>query len=314
MKRNHLALTILIAGATLLRVCGANFVVKNETAFAKLFPEAGTLEKLGTDMGFLEGPAWVPKDGGYLIFSDIPNDELKKWTREAGITTFRKPSHNANGNTVSPEHELVTAEHSGRRICLTQTDGSVVTLVDKYEGKKFNSPNDVIVQSDGAVWFTDPDYGLGKSPKEQEGNYVYRYDRKSNEARAVIKDCDKPNGLAFSPDETKLYVADSGKPHHIRVFAVGKDHSVSDGKVFCVIDKGGPDGIRCDAQGHIWSSAGDGIHIFGPDGVLIGKLLVPETPANLCFGGADGKTLFITARKSLYAIPTLMSGPKYHAR
>jgi len=194
-------------------------------------------------------------------------------------------------------------------VSVTEKDGMVRSVVDTFEGKKFNSPNDVVVKSDGSYWFTDPDYGLGKNPKEQAGNYVYRFDPKSKSITAVVKDFDKPNGLCFSPDEKKLYVADSGKPKHIRVFEVQSGGTLDSGKVFCTIDKGGPDGIRCDNGGRIWSSAGDGVHVFAPDGKLIGKILVPESPANLCFGGADGKTLYITARKSLYAIPTLVTAP-----
>jgi len=166
------------------------------------------------------------------------------------------------------------------------------------------------VKSDGTVWFTDPDYGLGQNPKEQPGNYVYRYDPKGKKATAVLKDFDKPNGIVFSPDEKKLYVADSGKPKHIRVFTVKSDGTLDEGKVFCTFDKGGPDGIRCDKDGRIWSSAGDGVHIFSEDGSLIGKILVPEAPANLCFGGSEGKTLFMTARKSLYSIPTSVAAPR----
>ena len=164
-------------------------------------------------------------------------------------------------------------------------------MADKYEGKKFNAPNDVVVKSDGTVWFTDPDYGLGKQPKEVAGLYVYRLDPKSGSISVVVEDCDHPNGLCFSPDEKRLYVADSGKPHLIRAYDVQKNGTVDNGRVFCVIDKGGPDGIRCDAKGRVFSSAGDGVHIFDADGALIGKILVPETPANLCFGGKDGKTL-----------------------
>ncbi|MGI8966880.1 MAG: SMP-30/gluconolactonase/LRE family protein, partial [Limisphaerales bacterium] len=151
----------------------------------------------------------------------------------------------------------------------------------------------------------DPDYGLGKNRKEMDGNFVFRFDPKTKNLSAVAKDFDKPNGICFSPDEKKLYIADSGAPHSIRVFDVQKEGMLTNGKGFCVIDKGAPDGIRCDKDGRIWSSAGDGVHIFAPDGLLIGKILVPETPANLCFGGNDGKTLFITARTSLYAITVL---------
>ena len=301
--------TSLAIGVSLIATA-AEFDIRDEAEFKKVVSADAKVEKLGGDMGFLEGPVWNPADGGHLIFSDIPNNELKKWTKADGLTTFRKPSQNANGNTLDLQGRLTTAEHSGRRVSVTEKDGTVRSVVDAFEGKKFNSPNDVVVKSDGTYWFTDPDYGLGKNPKEQAGNYVYRFDPKSKSVTAVVKDFDKPNGLCFSPDEKKLYVADSGKPKHIRVFEVQRDGTLDSGKVFCTIDKGGPDGIRCDNAGRIWSSAGDGVHVFAPDGKLIGKVLVAESPANLCFGGADGKTLYITARKSLYAIPTLVTGAK----
>lgn len=288
----------------------AEFDIRDEAEFKKIVSADAKVEKLAGDMGFVEGPVWNPANGGYLVFSDIPNNELKKWTKDGGLTTFRKPSQNANGNTLDLQGRLTTAEHSGRRISVTEKDGAVRSVVDAFEGKKFNSPNDAVVKSDGTYWFTDPDYGLGKNPKEQAGNYVYRFDPKGKSVTAVVKDFDKPNGLCFSPNEKKLYVADSGKPRHIRVFEVQRDGTLDSGKVFCTIDKGGPDGIRCDNAGRIWSSAGDGVHVFAPDGKLIGKILVPESPANLCFGGADGKTLYITARKSLYGIPTLVTGAK----
>jgi gluconolactonase len=293
---------VLVTG--ILGATAAEFDIRNEAEFNKLVSSSAKVEKLAGDMGFVEGPVWVTEEGGYLVFSDIPNNELKKWSKDGGLTTFRKSSNNANGNTLDLQGRLTTAEHSGRRVSMTEKDGTVRTVVDSFESKKFNSPNDVVVKSDGTYWFTDPDYGLGKNPKEQAGNYVYRFDPKSKTVTAVVKDFDKPNGLCFSPDEKKLYVADSGKPRHIRVFEVSNDGIVGEGKVFCSIDRGGPDGIRCDNGGRIWSSAGDGVQIFAPDGSLVGKVLVPESPANLCFGGADGKTLYMTARKSLYAIPT----------
>lgn len=284
------------------------FLVRNADEFKKCVAAEARVQKLAGDMGFLEGPTWHPD--GFLVFSDIPNNELKKWTKDAGVTTFRKPSQNANGNTIDLQRRLLTAEHTARRISVTGKDGVARPLVEQHNGKKFNSPNDVVMKSDGTVWFTDPPYGLPKDQqKEQEGNYVFRFE-KPNKTTIVVKDFDMPNGLVFSPDEKKLYVADSGKPKHIRVFDVNSDGTVSEGKVFCKIDKGGPDGIRCDADGRIWSSAGDGVQIFAPDGSLIGKILVAESPANLCFGGIDGKTLFITARKSLYSIPVLVSAAK----
>jgi gluconolactonase len=183
----------------------------------------------------------------------------------------------------------------------------VTPLITTYNGKKFNSPNDVVVKSDGSIWFTDPPYGLPKGQKreiDKQGVYCF----KDGKVTMVASDFDMPNGPCFSQDEKKLYIADSGKPHHIRVFDVGNGQLKND-KVFTIIDKGVPDGIRCDQFGNIWSSAGDGVQIFaGPDGHLVGKILVPETPANLCFGGLDGKTLFITARHSLYSVNLTVTG------
>ncbi len=270
-----------------------------------LFVEGAKVERLATGMQFLEGPVWITKDGGYLVFSDIPANELKKWTRSGGVSLFRYPSKNANGNTTDTKGRLVTAEHSGRRITFTSKKENVKPLVSDFNGKKFNSPNDLVVKSDASVWFTDPDYGLPKGEaKELDGNYVFRFDEKKKSLDAVVTDFDKPNGLCFSPDEKFLYVADSGAPHHIRRFEVREDGTLAGGKVFCVINPGGPDGIRCDQEGRLWSSAGNGVQVFSPEGVLIARLNLPETAANLCFGGEDGKTLFITARTSLYAVKT----------
>lgn len=292
------------------RVDAADFDIRDEAEFGKIVAPDARLTKLATDMQFTEGPVWVAAQGGCLVFSDIPADELKKWAAQDGLTTFRKPSQNANGNTVDRAGRLISCEHSARRVSRLEKDGPIVTLVDQFDGKKFNSPNDADVKSDGSIWFTDPDYGLRSQPHDYEGCFVFRFDPKTKALNVVAKDFDKPNGIAFSPDEQRLYVADSGKPHHIRRFEVQADGTVKGGAVFCQIDRGVPDGIRCDAAGRVWSSAGDGVHLFAPDGKLIGKILVPETPANLCFGGADGKTLFITARKSLYSIPVRVKGAR----
>jgi gluconolactonase len=307
MKRS-VSISLLLAVTA--RLVASDFDVRNEAEFKKIIPAEAKVERLATGMGFLEGPVWNPADGGYLIFSDIPNNELKKWTKKEGVTTFRKPSSNANGNTIDISGQLMTAEHSGRRISFTTTSGAVKTIVDQYNGKKLNSPNDVVVTSDGVIWFTDPDYGLGQNPKEQEGNYVFRFDPMTGKTTAVVKDFEKPNGLCFSPDESKLYIADSGKPRHIRVFEIRKDGTLANGRIFATIDQGGPDGIRCDAEGRVWSSSGNGAQVFAPDGSLIVKINLPESGANLCFGGADGRTLFVTARKSLYAVPTLVNGAR----
>ncbi len=221
---------------------------------------------------------------------------------------FRNPSRNTNGNCLDPGNRLISCEHGGRRVSIENLDGKQYTIVENYNGKKLNSPNDVVVKSDGSIWFTDPDYGLAGRTKEQPGNYVYRFDPYSQTLKVQVKDFDRPNGLCFSPDETKLYIADSGKPKHIRVFNVQADGEINQGRVFCRIDQGGPDGIRSDVEGRIFSSAGDGVHIFAPDGSRIGKIFCPEAPANLCFGGWDYQTLFITARSSLYAIELKVPG------
>ncbi len=284
----------------LLLATAADFEIKDQKAFDRLFPKGAKVERLATDMQFIEGPVWLSKEKR-LVFSDIPANELKHWTRAGGVKTFRKPSNNANGNTLDRGGAIVTAEHTAHRISRTRPDGSVEMLVEQFEDKDLNSPNDVVVKSDGSLWFTDPDYGLGQRKKAQEGNFVYRFDPASKTLTPVIKDFDKPNGLCFSPGEKKLYVADSGAPRHIRVFTVSADgRSVSGGEVFVKIDKGGPDGIRCDRAGNVWSSSGDGAQIFAPDGHLIARILLPEAAANLEIG--DGM-LFLTARKSLYAVP-----------
>ncbi len=289
----------------------ADFEIKQEAEFKRIVSPSAKVEKLASGFKFVEGPQWVPSAGGFLIFSDIPSDTIHKWTAKEGVTVFRQPSSNANGNTIDNQGRVLSAEHAGRRLALREKDGAVVTLVDTFNGKKFNSPNDVVVKRDGTVWFTDPPYGLvDKNDKQQAGNYVFRLDPASKKISIVIQDCDMPNGLCFSPDEKRLYIADSGKPKNIRVYEVNADGTTANGKVFCAIDKGAPDGIRCDSAGRVWSSAEDGVQIFDPNGNLIGKILVPESPANLTFGGEGMNTLFITARKSLYAIPVLAKGIK----
>jgi gluconolactonase len=310
MRRLPLALPLLLILTSTLRAAAESFDIKNKDEFAKIVP--ADAEKLATDMKFLEGPVWSAEDGGFLLFSDIPANHINRWDDRHGLVVYREQSNGANGNTRDGRGRLISCEHQTRRVTRTEKDGTTVTvLADKFEGKRFNSPNDGVVKSVGTIWFTDPPYGTPKGEqKELDKNYVFRLDPKTKEIKAVISDCDMPNGLAFSPDEKKLYVADSGKPKHICVFNVAADGSVTGGEVFCKIDNGAPDGIRVDDAGRLFSSAKDGVQIFSDKGELIGKILLPESCANLCFGGKDKDELYMTASKSLYRIKLKPSGAK----
>ncbi len=277
------------------------FVIDQQEVFESIVDTSQSVELLADGFRFTEGPVWVEEDAGYLVFSDIPANRLYRWDSRNGITVFREPSGNTNGNLLDLQGRILSCEHGTRQVTVRLSTGKQAVVIDQHAGGKLNSPNDIAVRSDGTLWFTDPTYGLGSREKEQEGNYVYRYDPVGRQIRPIATDFVQPNGLCFSPDESKLYVADSGSPRHIRVFQIWDHDVVSGGEVFCEIDRGGPDGIRCDAEGRVWSSAGDGVHIFDVDGKRIGKILTPQAPANLCFGGEDGKTLFLTCRSGLYA-------------
>ncbi|WP_299391686.1 SMP-30/gluconolactonase/LRE family protein [Pelagibius sp.] len=271
------------------------------------------VEKLYTGTLWAEGPVYFC-DGDFLLWSDIPNNRILKWTAGAGVTEYRRPSDYSNGHTRDREGRLVSCEHGARRVTRTEWDGSVTVLAESYQGKRLNSPNDVVVKSDGTVWFTDPPYGIlsdyegYKADSEIGANYVYRLDPKACDLTVVADDFDKPNGLAFSPDEKTLYIADTGLSHdpegprHIRAFQVGDDNSLSGGEVFAVCDTGVFDGFRLDEDGNIWSSGGDGVHCFSPAGELLGKIRIPEKVSNVTFGGAKKNRLFITATTSLYAV------------
>jgi len=291
---------------------------------------AGTMavERVATGFRWAEGPVYFPA-GRYVLFSDIPNNRIMRYSEDDGhLSVFRQPSMNSNGNTIDREGRLLTCEHSGRRVTRTELDGSITIIADKYNGKKLNSPNDAVVASDGSIWFTDPVYGIGgnyegiKAAPEQEKHNVYRVDPKSGDVKVVVDDFVEPNGITFSPDEKKLYVIDTGftdgpdNPSHIRVFDVdvgaGK---VSNGKVFAEMPKPSiTDGMRCDSDGRIWCSVGwgdpneDGVRCYAPDGDLLGKLHIPETVANLCFGGTYRNRLYICGSTSLYAVYTSVQG------
>jgi len=259
------------------------------------------VQPVATNLKFTEGPVWLP-GAQTLLFSDIPANTIYQWTPAAGLSVFRSPSHNANGNILDREGRLITCEHGARRVTRTETNGTVTVLTAAYRGRAFNSPNDAVVKRDGTIWFTDPPYGLGTRDKEQDGNYVFRLDPGAAEPVIVARDFVMPNGLCFSPDESMLYIADSGAPRHIRRFRVTATNTLKDDGVFAAITPGAPDGIRVDARGRLFSTAGDGVHVFSPSGTLLGKIHTYESAANCCFGGPDGATLFITARTSVWRI------------
>jgi gluconolactonase len=285
----------------------------HDDRFRHLIVPSSGLEELYSDCRWAEGPVWF-SDLQCLIWSDIPNQRMLRWVKDGGVSVFRTPSNFANGNTRDRQGRLVSCEHGGRRVTRTEIDGSITVLADSYEGKRLNSPNDVVVRSDGSVWFTDPTYGIKsdyegfRAEPEQATRNVYRLDPETGEIDAVVTDFGQPNGIAFSPDEKILYVADSSSSHdpsaprHIRAFDVVDGRQLKNSRVFCDIDNGLADGFRVDVDGNVWTSAGDGVHCFGPDGKLLGKILLPQTAANLTFGGPRRNQLFITATKSLYAI------------
>jgi gluconolactonase len=277
--------------------------------FSQLLVGQGVVERLWTGGRWVEGPVWFG-DGRYLVFSDIPNNRMLRWTEETGdVTVFRQPADNSNGNTRDRQGRLVTCEHLTRRVTRTEHDGTVTVLLDRFDGHRLNAPNDVVVKSDGSVWFTDPGYGIlgnfegDKAPLELPRN-VYRVDPSTGQAGAVIGDMDRPNGLCFSPDESLLYVVDVSE---IRVFDVTGD-SVANGRQFVDMSPGGSDGIRVDTDGNLWSAAQgggegfDGVHCYTPDGTLLGRIHLPEGCANLCFGGIKKNRLFMTASRSLYSL------------
>ena len=282
-----------------------------DPAFKSFVMGNAPVKNLAGGFDWTEGPVWFG-DANCLLFSDIPNNRIMRWSPGAGVSTSRKPSNFANGHTRDREGRLVSCEHGTRRVTRTELDGSITVIADSYDGKRLNSPNDVVVKSDGTIWFSDPHYGIMtnyegyKSEQELPCN-VYRVDPSDGSIEAVLTDFNCPNGLAFSPDESKLYVADTGRmfgsdPQHIRAFDVDASGKLTGGNVFHVISPGCADGFRLDTDGNIWSSAADGVHCISPNGVLLGKILVPELVSNVCFGGRAKHQLFITATTGIYAV------------
>src|SRR5262252_4080833 len=284
--------------------------------FQKYVVFNAAIERLYTGARWAEGPVWFG-DGRFLLFSDIPNNRMLRWLEDTGeVSVFRSPSNYSNGNFRDRQGRLLTCEHDSRRLTRTEPDGAITVLIDRFQGKQLNAPNDVVVASDGAIWFTDPGYGIfgnyeGHLAPAELPPRVYRLDPNSGQATIVADDFDKPNGLAFSADETKLYIIDSGLTHggraNMRVFDVNCD-KLANGKVFAEnFAPGFTDGVRTDIDGNVWCSMGwadpreDGVRCYAPNGDLIGKIHLPETCANLCFGGKKRNRLFMTASTSVYA-------------
>lgn len=285
----------------------------HDERFRPFAASGSRLQKLAGGFGWAEGPVYFA-DGDFLVWSDIPNDRMHRWAEGPGCSVFRAPSRYSNGNTRDLQGRLVTCEHGSRSVTRTEPDGSLTVLADRWRGKRLNSPNDVVVKSDGTVWFTDPPYGIlsdkegHKAESEIGACLVFRLDPAAGELEAVADDFVKPNGLAFSPDERVLYVSETGYSHDkavprwIRAFDVVDGRRLSNGREFVRIDRGVADGLRLDADGNVWTSAGDGVRCYSPRGELLGKVLVPEPVANLTFGGPGRNRLFITASTSLYAV------------
>jgi len=265
-------------------------------------------EKLGTGFLFTEGPVWHPT-GKFLVFSDMPGDHVRRWSARDGITTFRKPSDMANGNTYDRQGRLLTCEHATSRVTRTETDGRIVPLATHWQGKELNSPNDIVCRSDGAIYFSDPPYGRAKfygveRPQELSFQGVYRVGAEPRSPLLLVDDFERPNGLCFSLDERRLFINDTARKH-IRVFDVAKDGGLTNGRLWAETkgDKpGAPDGMKIDAEGRVYCCGPGGIHVFDPSAVLIEILAVPEYTANFAWGDEDYRSLFITASTSLYRL------------
>jgi len=273
------------------------------------------MEVLHTGCRWTEGPAYFPA-GRYLLFSDIPNDRLLRWDETTGVVgVFRQPARYANGHSVDRRGRLISCEHGARQVTRDEPDGSCTVLASRYQGKRLNSPNDVVERADGSIWFTDPTYGIRsdyeghQADSEIGASHVYRIGAGA-QLRIAADDFTQPNGLAFAPDEWRLYISDS-EERHIRVFGVTRDGRLTGGDVFARCGAGTFDGLRVDSAGRVWAAAGDGLHCFHPDGTLLGKLLVPETVANLSFGGAQRNHVFICATTSVYALRVTVTGARY---
>ncbi len=289
---------------------------------------SATLERLWTGGRWTEGPVWFG-DTRTLLWSDIPNDRIMQWNEASGaVSVYRAPANNANGHTRDRQGRLISCEHGSRRVTRTEYDGTVTVLIDTFEGRKLNAPNDVVVHPDGGIWFTDPGYGIhwhyeGNKAEFELPTRVYRLDPESGQAAIVDESLEKPNGLAFSPDHKLLYVADTGASHvpghprAIHVFDVVDGTSLANPRQFCDFETAGPDGFRVDIDGNLWAAAAwggpeqDGVWVYAPDGTKLGAIYLPEGASNLCFGGVKRNRLFITGSQSIYSLYVETQGMPY---
>jgi len=282
--------------------------------FARLVPDPTALRRISEGYIWSEGPVWLP-DEGALLWSDISNNRVMRWSAaDNSVTTRYQPADFANGHTLDHDGTVIACEHGTRRVARYEPDGTRTTVVDRYQGKRFNSPNDIVVASDGAIWFTDPPYGIisdrecYKADSELGACFVFRFEPSTGALDIVSDDLIDPNGLAFSPDESVLYVSDtsSGRVpdghHHILAFDVVDGRRLANARVFKEIEPGVSDGFRVDVDGNVWTSAGDGVHVLAPDGEELGRISTPEVVANVAFGGPDGRTLFICASSTIWSI------------
>lgn len=283
----------------------------NDTAIQQIVPNGAVLEMIATGFGFTEGPVWC---GDYFLFSDIPQNRIVRWrwlSEGPEVTTFRYPSGNSNGLTLDQKGRLIACEHGSRRVTRTEIDGSIMVLAEQYQGKRLNSPNDVVVRSEGSIYFTDPPYGLDNLTvgKELPFSGVYRL-APDGELVLLADDFDRPNGLAFSPDESVLYIDDSPRCH-IRAFDVSPNGSLSNGRVFIDMqspEAGVPDGMKVDQQGNVYCTGPGGLWVIAPNGKCLGRIVLPEQPANLAWGDSDWATLYITACSSVYRLRLAVPG------
>ncbi|MDP6458330.1 MAG: SMP-30/gluconolactonase/LRE family protein [Candidatus Bathyarchaeota archaeon] len=290
----------------LLSYHDVNILIDRKSSFLL---DGGKVKQLSTGYKFTEGPVWDASEG-CLLFSDIPANRIYRWTPGGSAKIFREPSGNSNGLTLDMSGNLITCEHGTRRIGKVDRDGNYTVIAETYGGRRLNSPNDAVVKSDGSIYFTDPPYGI--TPEEQEllSQGVYRLEAEKKEPTLLVDDFERPNGLTFSPDEKTLYIADSSDRRHVRAFNVENDGTLTDGRVFAEIRSelpGNPDGMKVDVEGNLYVATA-GIWVFSEEGKHLGIIKIPEIPANLAWGGKDWKTLYITARTSLYCVKTKVEG------